>query len=189
MLSCVLSLVGLLLFLLGQYGYVAVSGVFVLSPVDLLPFPVGLFCLRWLCCHFWWVCSVFGRSVAVSGGSVLSPVGLLPFPVGLFCLRWVCCRFRWVCSVSGRFFAVSGGSILSPMGLLRFPVGLFCFRWVSVAVSEGSIALFGESLYVVYPLRDEFQFSFCWVSFLSGWYVLCTLFDEVFIFPVGLFVL
>lgn len=69
-------------------------------------------------------------------------------------------------------------------------MGLFCFRWVFVAVFGRSVALFGESVCVIYLLCNEFvffpvgfcavsasggsvffsvgQFSFHWVSFLSG---------------------
>lgn len=167
--------------------------------MGLLPFPVYLFCLRWLCCRFQWVCFVSDGSVAVFVRSVLSLVGLLPFLVGLSCLRWVCCRFRWVCSVSAGSVAVSGGSVLSPVGFLPFPMGLFClqwvccrFRWVCFVSGEylllfpGGLLLFSLSLYILYTL-SAMSFSFlssgsvffpvgmCCVSslmrFLSFWWV------------------
>lgn len=104
-----MSLVGLLLFLVGQ-----------------LILPVSLLIL----------CTLYNGPVTVFDMFILSSLSLLLYLGGL-------CHFGWVCSISGE-------SVL-------FLVGLFYFCWVSVAISGGFVALFGESVYVIYLFCNEFH--------------------------------
>ena len=102
-------------------GSIAVSGGSVLSPVDFLPFPIGLFCLRWVCCRFRWVCFISDRYL------LLFPRGLLLFSVSLYVLYTLSAMSFSFLSSGSVFFPVSMCCVPSSMRFLSFWwVCLYC---------------------------------------------------------------